>query len=344
MTQRLVVDGATVRFGDRSALTTVDLTVGRGEVVAVIGPSGAGKSTLLRAVAGLERLDAGRVLLDGCDLSGVAPHRRGVGLMFQEHALFPHKDVAGNIAFGLRMQRLASPVISRRVSELVDLVGLAGFENRRIQTLSGGEQQRVALARALGPQPAVLLLDEPLGALDRTLRDRLAGDLRVLFTRLGLTVLAVTHDQQEAFTLADRVAVMDAGAVLQIGAPRELWERPRSGRVASLLGFANLIEVEVVGQRSSTPWGEVVVQAPDGPATIHIRPGSVRVDVGIGTVAGAVVGTVMASRFAGDHTTVDIALDGAPPLEALITTGDAPRPGTAVTVSLDPQGVVVLGR
>jgi len=339
VTARLAVEGVTVRFGGRSALAAVDLAVAAGEVLAVVGPSGAGKSTLLRVVAGLERLDAGRVLLGDRDLTGVPPHRREVGLMFQEHALFPHKDVAGNIAFGLRMQRLAPQRVSERVMGLLELVNLVGFGDRPIQSLSGGEQQRVALARALAPRPSVLLLDEPLGALDRTLRDRLVVDLRRLLTRLGITALAVTHDQQEAFTLADRIAVMDAGAILQVGTPKELWEKPRSGRAASLLGFANVVDVDVVGGVAQTPWGAAAVDAPDGPATIHIRPGAVHLDAD----AAAVDGTVVVARFAGDHTTVQVAVTGAPLLDASVATSGAPRPGDAVGVSVDPRGVVVLG-
>lgn len=333
----LEVDGATVRFGPVVALDGVDLSVQRGEVVAVLGPSGSGKSTLLRAIAGLQPLDGGAIALDGRAMAGIPPHRRGVGLMFQDHALFPHRDVAGNIAFGLRMQRRPPRETIDRVERLLEMVGLQGFGQRRVQSLSGGEQQRVALARALAPEPAVLLLDEPLGALDRTLRDHLVAELRALFSTLGLTVVAVTHDQNEAFALADRVAVMDGGSILQTGTPAEVWETPRTKRVAQLLGFANLIDVRVVGGRATTPWGEVPISAPDGHATVLIRPAGVLLDAEHGVAA-----TTVASRFLGDRTSVQVTLDGTPPLEALVPTGKAPTVGQQVQVVIDPGSVVPL--
>ncbi|MEQ1788508.1 MAG: ABC transporter ATP-binding protein, partial [Acidimicrobiales bacterium] len=211
MTARLTVDGASVRFGATTALSGVDLEVAAGEVVAILGPSGSGKSTLLRAVAGLQPLSDGRVVIDGVDHTHTPAHRRGVGLMFQDHALFPHLSVGANVAFGLRMQRRSPAETRARVAELLDLVGLASTEGRAIHTLSGGEQQRVALARALAPAPRVLLLDEPLGALDRQLRERLVDELGQLFGQLGQTVVAVTHDQTEAFAMAHRLVVVDAG-------------------------------------------------------------------------------------------------------------------------------------
>lgn len=340
MTSLLSIQGATVRFGGKVALDGIDLSVARGEVVAVLGPSGSGKSTLLRVVAGLQQLDAGTVLLGGRDLAGVPPHRRGVGLMFQDHALFPHRDVAGNIAFGLRMQGRPPREVAVRVQELLELVDLEGFGHRRIQTLSGGEQQRVALARALAPQPEVLLLDEPLGALDRTLREHLATELRALFTRLGLTVVAVTHDQGEAFSLADRVVIMDAGTILQAGTPASVWDRPLTGRVAQLLGFANIVEVDVVAGRAATPWGEISLSmAADGVATVLIRPSGVR----LGAPAGGVRGTAIACTFAGDRTTVRVGVDGAPPIDALVPTGAAPLPGEMVRISIDADATVLLG-
>jgi thiamine transport system ATP-binding protein len=335
----VALEGATVRFGATVALDHVDLAVADGEVVAVLGPSGSGKSTMLRAVAGLQRLDEGRVRLDGRDVTDVPPHRRGVGLMFQDHALFPHQDVAGNVAFGLRMQGLPAREIVPRVAELLELVDLPGFGPRSIATLSGGEQQRVALARALAPEPAVLLLDEPLGALDRTLREHLLAELRSLFTRLGLTVVAVTHDQGEAFSLADRVVVMDAGRVLQAGPPAELWDAPASRRVARLLGFANLVDVEVLGGRARTPWGDVGVPGwADGAATLLIRPAAVQ----LGAPGGGVAGVVESATFAGERTTVRITVDGAPPLEAEVPSITMPRPGQAVAVTIAASGVVPL--
>jgi thiamine transport system ATP-binding protein len=204
----LSVEGVTVRFDGQTVLDDVSLQVATGEIVALLGPSGSGKSTLLRVIAGLHAPDDGRVCWDGEDLSGVPPHRRGVGLVFQDLQLFPHKDVAGNVAFGLRMQGTARATIDRRVTELLALVGLPGFEHRRVATLSGGEAQRVALARALAPEPRVLLLDEPLAALDRDLHDRLAVEVRQLLQRVGITAVHVTHDDSEARTIGDRLVVL----------------------------------------------------------------------------------------------------------------------------------------
>lgn len=339
MTAALRVEGATVRFAQSLALDRVDLDVAAGQVTAVLGPSGSGKSTLLRVVVGLQPLDHGRVFVGGSDLAGVAPHRRGVGMMFQEHALFPHRDVARNIGFGLRMQRRSPREVTTRVNELLELVDLVGFGDRRIQTLSGGEQQRVALARALAPRPDVLLLDEPLGALDRTLRESLTIELRALFTRLGLTVVAVTHDQEEAFSLADRVLLLDAGTVLQTGVPAQVWERPVSRRAAQLLGFANIVDAQVVSGHVKTPWGDVVLAVADGPATILIRPAGVH----LSRPAGGLVGIVQGSRFMGDRTCLRIAVDGAPILDALVATAAAPRVGEQVNVQIGPGATVVIG-
>ena len=236
----LSAEHVTVRFATKLALDDATLTVADGEVVAVLGGSGSGKTTLLRVIAGLQAPDAGRVVLAGRDLEGVPPHRRGIGLVFQDHALFPHRDVLGNVAFGLRMRSDPPERIAARAAEVLELVGLAGFERRAVGTLSGGEQQRVALARALAPEPDVLLLDEPLGSLDRRLRDRLLDDLAQLFETLRVTAVYVTHDQAEAFTLGDRVAVMREGRIVQIAPPDQLWAAPVDEDVARFLGIANV--------------------------------------------------------------------------------------------------------
>ena len=232
----LTVSGATVAFGRVTALDRIDLQVATGEVVAILGPSGCGKSTLLRAVAGLQPLDAGEVCWDGEDLVGLPVHRRDFGLMFQEHALFPHRDVAANVGFGLRMQKMDALSRRQRVREVLALVGLAGFEERQIATLSGGEAQRVALARSLAPEPRLLMLDEPLGSLDRPRRDELTEELRSLLRRVGVTVLHVTHDHDEAFAVADRVAVMQSGQIARIGTPADIWHDPRHSRRGPILG------------------------------------------------------------------------------------------------------------
>ena len=312
----LRVENITVCFAELAALDAVTLDVAGGEVVAVLGPSGSGKSTLLRVVAGLQRLDSGRVLLDGEDLAPTPPHRRGIGLVFQDHALFQHKDVWGNIAFGLRMRGDTRPEIERRVRELLELVGLTGFEHRSVATLSGGEQQRVALARALAPEPRVLLLDEPLGSLDRRLRDRLLDDLVGLFAELRITAIYVTHDQAEAFALGDRVAVMREGRVVQTETPDALWAHPADEDVARFLGLGNVRDGAIV------------------------RPEAVRVTAAVGEEeADGVVESVIRH---GPTVRLRVRLADGELLEAAVASLDHPAPGDPVTVDVDPDGIVRL--
>lgn len=361
---------ACVRYDrqDVPALDGVDLDVAEREIVCVLGPSGSGKSTLLRSVAGLNPLDTGRVLLDGADQAGVPVHRRGVGLMFQEQALFPQRDVAGNIGFGLRMRRVPRGESRRRVARLLDLVGMPGAQRRPVGELSGGEQQRVALARALAPEPRLLMLDEPFGQLDRSLRERLVVELRELFVELGTTVLAVTHDQSEAFALADRVVVMRDGRVEQSGSPRQVWQYPASVFVARFLGFSNIVEAtwettqgaddgattsaaRGVGAARS-PWGVLPVPPgasaagskprPGDDVAVLVRPGGVL--LGEKQREGALAAVVAGRTFHGDLVTVALDPEHGPRLEASCRLRDAPSPGTKVAVSFDPDEVVVLPR
>ncbi|MFD6142515.1 ABC transporter ATP-binding protein [Promicromonospora sp. NPDC060271] len=233
----LEIRDVTVRYGSSTAVDGVSLAVAPGEVVVLLGPSGCGKSSLLRAVAGLEPLAGGSVRYGGEDLAGVPVHRRRFGLMFQEGQLFPHRDVRRNVGYGLETQDLTRAERDERVTALLDLVGLAGYERRAVPTLSGGEQQRVALARALAPRPRLLLLDEPLSALDRQLRERLAGEVRSALVETGTTAVFVTHDHAEAAAVADRIGVMDRGRLLQVAAPGDLRAAPASDRVAEFLGL-----------------------------------------------------------------------------------------------------------
>ncbi|WP_443060479.1 ABC transporter ATP-binding protein [Streptomyces sp. NBC_00459] len=338
----LSLEGATVRFGARAVLDDVGLDVAEHEIVCVLGPSGSGKSTLLRAVAGLQPLDAGRVLLDGRDLAGVPAHKREVGLMFQDHQLFPQRDVGGNVAFGLRMHHVPKAQQDVRVRELLDLVGLPGAAGRAVAALSGGEQQRVALARALAPSPRLLMLDEPLGQLDRSLRERLVVELRELFGRLGTTVLAVTHDQGEAFALADRVIVMRDGRIAQSGTPLEVWQHPADEFVARFLGFDNVVEATVSGQAADSPWGKMPVPEGTGQGvrTLLVRPAGVR----LVPAAEGLRCTVAARTFRGTHVAVQLQPEDAPRLEAACALREAPEPGDEVGVAFDAAEIVVLGR
>ncbi|MCU1433251.1 MAG: transporter ATP-binding protein [Actinotalea sp.] len=250
MTAGLALRDVVVHYRDddgtvATAVDGVDLDVAPGEVVALLGPSGSGKSSLLRAVAGLEPLSSGSIRWQEEDLTGVPVHRRGFGLMFQDGQLFPHRDVAGNVAFGLQMQGVDRAGQRAAVTRLLEVVGLAGFGGREVASLSGGERQRVALARSLAPRPRLLLLDEPLSALDRGLRERLAGEVRAALTATGTTALFVTHDHDEAFAVADRIAVMDRGRLLQVAPPAELWHRPASRTVAEFLGYEAFVAVPV---------------------------------------------------------------------------------------------------
>ncbi|MER7761983.1 ABC transporter ATP-binding protein [Streptomyces sp. NPDC097619] len=337
----LTLDEVTVRFGERAVLDAVDLAVAEHEIVCVLGPSGSGKSTLLRVVAGLQETAAGRVLLGGADQSAVPVHRRGVGLMFQDHQLFPQRDVGGNVAFGLRMHGVARAERDRRVAELLDLVGLPGAAGRAVSSLSGGEQQRVALARALAPRPRLLMLDEPLGQLDRGLRERLVVELRALFGRLGTTVLAVTHDQGEAFALADRVVVMRDGRVAQAGTPLEVWRRPASEFVARFLGFDNVVPATVRGPVAETAWGAVPVPAGSAPGEclLLVRPAGVRlVPVGEGLAC-----AVVSRTFRGTHVALALAPEGGGPVvEAECDLGAAPEVGARVGAAFEAAETVLL--
>lgn len=221
---------------DKEALSDVSFDVELGEIIAILGSSGSGKTTLLRVIAGLQSASAGKILVHGSDITNVPIHLRGFGLMFQDHALFPHLDVFDNVAFGLRMAKIAKVERRNRVDEVLDLVGLSGFGAREVSSLSGGERQRVALARTLAPSPQLLLLDEPMGSLDRVLRDRLVPELGTLIRRLGLTAIYVTHDRTEAFDLADRIAVLDEGRMIQLDSPERIESQPVNAHVAQLLG------------------------------------------------------------------------------------------------------------
>src|SRR4051794_27850510 len=237
--------GVRKRFGDVAAVDGVDIEIARGEFFTLLGPSGSGKTTCLRMIAGFERPDEGSIELGGTDVTRLPPGERDVNTVFQDYALFPHMGVAGNVAYGLKVRGVAKQERGERVDEALALVRLEGFGDRRPSQLSGGQRQRVALARALVNRPQVLLLDEPLGALDLKLRQQLQVELKRIQSDVGITFVYVTHDQDEALTMSDRIAVMDGGRVLQVGSPRDVYEEPRSRFVAGFVGVSNLLELPV---------------------------------------------------------------------------------------------------
>ena len=241
------LDSVTVTYGNARAVNDIDLSIESGERFALMGPSGSGKSTLLRAVAGLEPLDTGTVRIDGEDVTRLPTHRRPVGLMFQEYALFPHMSVADNIGYGLRMLGVDRDAAKQQVSGLLDLAGLHGFENRKPDSLSGGERQRVALLRTLAPEPSLVMLDEPLGSLDLALREDLLSQMRTILTELGATTLYVTHDRTEAFAFAERLAIMRDGQIVRTGSPQQVWDDPRTTFVARFIGHTNVLTGRALG-------------------------------------------------------------------------------------------------
>ncbi|NNG37354.1 ABC transporter ATP-binding protein [Nakamurella sp. DB0629] len=344
----LAIDEVTVRYprakrGDApvTAVDRVSAQVPWGTVLALLGPSGCGKSTLLRAVAGLEPLAAGHIYWTEpaaasagatgtagggtVELSRLPVHKRGIGLMFQDGMLFPHRTVAGNIGYGLARSGRDRAGIRRRVDELLDVVGLPGMADRRIGSLSGGQQQRVALARALAPSPRLLLLDEPLAALDAALRSRLLVDLREILQRERATALFVTHDQGEAFAIADSVAVMCSGHIVQTGAPQAIWTHPADEWVARFIGYTSVL-----------PAGHGVAGLPDGP--VALRPAALSADP-----AGTVTGTVLSARPSPDAVRATVELAGSSgPVTAQALSRDLPPRGTHLTLRVDSSGVAAL--
>jgi putative spermidine/putrescine transport system ATP-binding protein len=268
LTAALRIDGVTKRFGDVLAVDRVTLEIKEGEFLTLLGPSGSGKSTVLLMIAGFETPTSGNIFLFDRSLAGVPPYRRRIGIVFQSHALFPHLSVYENIAFALRTQRWAKEAISDRVSEMLALVRLDGLDARRPNQLSGGQQQRVALARALAFRPSVLLLDEPLGALDRKLREQMLNEFRRIHRTLGTTMVFVTHDQEEALALSDRIAVMESGAIVRDGTPRELYEDPGHNFIADFIGEANIV--------AGTATDAETVRVGDGDTSFSVAHGKSR--------------------------------------------------------------------
>jgi putrescine transport system ATP-binding protein len=350
------------RFGKIPALEALTLDIFQAEFFALLGPSGCGKTTLLRLLAGFERPSAGRILLDGQDLSDTPPHRRPVNMMFQSYALFPHLTVERNIAFGLKQEGMPKSDIARRVSELLALVRLESYADRKPDQLSGGERQRVALARSLAKRPRVLLLDEPMAALDKKLRQDTQFELMELQARLGTTFLIVTHDQDEAMTVADRIAVMERGQIVQVGPPVEIYERPNSRYVADFIGEVNIIEGRLVAttpERAviATDTGRRLVTTPGvelasgATAWVALRPEKLRITAEPPRQApeNLFVGTVGEIGYLGNMSIYKVRLDTGQVWKATVanTTRHADRPvviGERVWVSFDRDAAIVLTR
>jgi spermidine/putrescine ABC transporter ATP-binding subunit len=338
----LLIEGVGKRFGDVVALDHVSLQVAQGELLTILGPSGSGKTTLLKVVAGFETPDGGRVTVGGVEITALPPAKRDIGMVFQNYALFPHLSVAANVAFPLEMRNVARPEIERRVADALAMVELKGYEARLPRQLSGGQQQRVALARAIVFNPRLLLLDEPFGALDRKLRETMQLEVRRLQRRLGLTTIFITHDQEEALVLSDRIAVMNRGTIQQIATTTEIYERPANDFVADFVGESNIFHGTM-----SAP-GTVTL---DGGRTLQVRS-----DKPAGTKVGVLMrperfapsganpfsGEVIESVYLGTSFKLRLACEGGP--ELLVrqpARGALPAAGARVTVGIEPESIHV---
>ena len=346
----LECNSVTKTYGRNRVLAAVSVSIEKGELVTLLGPSGCGKTTLLRSIAGLARIDEGSIVLDGRDVTRTPIHRRNIAMVFQSHALFPHMNVADNVAFGLRMQGVDRAQREERVRHALTLVRLDGFINRMPNELSGGQQQRVAIARAIVTKPTLLLLDEPFGALDRKLRETLQVELRRLTKELGITAIFVTHDQEEAVVRSDRVAVRKGGLLPQIAPADEVYERPANEFVANFMGFQNIFDAEVLAKDGSTArlaFGQSAVAALDVEDILvgrKVRAAirAERVLVTAGQRDGAIAGRVTASNYLGEqHAYVVDTADG-PVSARLSTSAERFNIGDAVSVTFDPRAIRML--
>ena len=336
--------GLAKSYGDVEAVRDVDLEIATGEFFTMLGPSGSGKTTTLRLIAGFERPDAGRIELQGSDVSDIPPYSRNVNTVFQDYALFPHMSVRENVEYGLRVKKVPKEERAKRADDALEMVQLSGYGDRKPGQLSGGQRQRVALARALVNRPRVLLLDEPLGALDAKLRRALQFELKELHREVGITFVYVTHDQEEALTMSDRLAVMNDGVIEQIGAPQEVYDSPQSIYVADFLGLANLMParvpaagtVEIEGRGLAAPTGTVV-----GECTLVARPERLRV---VAAGEGLLTGSVTDVVFIGSMTHIRVAVADRQLQIVVANDGDTrvPVPGSTVGIEIPPDAVRLL--
>jgi spermidine/putrescine transport system ATP-binding protein len=342
------------RFGDVVAVAGIDLAISSGEFFSLLGPSGCGKTTTLRLIGGFERPTSGRILLDGVDMAHTPPHRRNVNTVFQSYALFPHLNVGDNVAFGLRFHNVSAEERRRQVADVLTLVHLAGFQERKTNQLSGGQQQRVALARALILNPAVLLLDEPLGALDAKLRKALQIELKALQEEIGITFIYVTHDQEEALTMSDRIAVMSEGKIEQIGPPKQVYEEPQSVYVADFLGVSNLMDAVAEGGNGAgscrVRLGESVLDSAvgdtgaRGPVKVVIRPERVLIEERGAPGSNAVPGMVERVVYVGPVIQMIVRLAPGESIQAMVPNrgGGQFAQGTPVMVRMPPDALRIL--
>src|SRR2546423_5153649 len=333
------------RYAGVTALDGLSLTMAPGELVALLGPSGCGRPTGLPLVAGLEQADSGRIVVAGEDVTGQPTNKRDVGMVFQAYSLFPHMTAWQNVAFGLQMRKVSPGQRRKRAGEMLELVGLSGFANRFAHQLSGGQQQRVALARALAIRPKVLLLDEPLSALDAKVRSRLRDEIRRVQLEVGITTLFVTHDQEEALAIADRVGVMQSGHLEQLGPPTEIYSRPATPFVAEFVGLTNRIKGDVRGGAVTVRGTRIPLVDPDvtdGPATALVRPEAVSLASNGEMEDGPLVGTVIAVAFLGAMSRVTVDLGDTIVLAQMATSAASDTPaGTKVRLALRPDPVLI---